>query len=229
MRADLASQGIAACRAARSRASPKSAAGTLLSGDEPRPTCAHGISSARSGLVREMEREFKTAAALDAAFDYAGPERNLGLLYREAPGWPVSIGSKRKARELLEQAVKLAPGLSRKPSEPGRSLFEMGRPRPCENAIERARRHLADGATNFTGEPGNKAGMTGHQRRDAARKKAREVHSGDSRRPNSRHAGNLNLAKFSVAAMPAIDSIMSADNRSRRQLSASWPKNLLRH
>ena len=60
-------------------------------------------------LVREMEREFKTAAELDGHFDYAGPERSLGLLYRDAPGWPVSIGSRRKAREWLEQAEKLAP------------------------------------------------------------------------------------------------------------------------
>jgi hypothetical protein len=35
--------------------------------------------------------------------------RNLGLLYRDAPGWPFSIGSKRKAREWLERAAALAP------------------------------------------------------------------------------------------------------------------------
>ncbi len=60
-------------------------------------------------MVREMEREFKTADDLDEHFDYAGPERCLGLLYRDAPGWPISIGSRHKAREWLEQAVKLAP------------------------------------------------------------------------------------------------------------------------
>ena len=60
-------------------------------------------------MVREIEREFKTADDLDEHFDYAGPARCLGLLYRDAPGWPVSIGSRHKAREWLEQAVKLAP------------------------------------------------------------------------------------------------------------------------
>ncbi|MGD0253115.1 MAG: hypothetical protein ABSC01_10520 [Verrucomicrobiota bacterium] len=60
-------------------------------------------------LVREMEREFKTADDLDERFDYAGPARCLGLLYRDAPGWPTSIGSRRKAREWLERAAKLAP------------------------------------------------------------------------------------------------------------------------
>jgi len=60
-------------------------------------------------IVREMERELKTAVRFDGHFDYAGPERSLGLLYRDAPGWPMSIGSRHKAREWLEQAEKLAP------------------------------------------------------------------------------------------------------------------------
>ena len=30
-------------------------------------------------------------------------------MYRDAPGWPISIGSRRKAREWLERAAKLAP------------------------------------------------------------------------------------------------------------------------
>jgi hypothetical protein len=33
----------------------------------------------------------------------------LGLLYRDAPGWPLSIGSKRKAREFLERAARVSP------------------------------------------------------------------------------------------------------------------------
>jgi hypothetical protein len=61
-------------------------------------------------LVDEMEVEFKTARELDANFDFAGPDRNLGQLYFEAPGWPTSIGSRSKARQHLERAVKLKPG-----------------------------------------------------------------------------------------------------------------------
>lgn len=60
-------------------------------------------------LVRQMEREFKTAASLDRSLDDGGPERTLGLLYRDAPGWPVSIGSRRKALDWLNQAEKVAP------------------------------------------------------------------------------------------------------------------------
>ena len=60
-------------------------------------------------LVRQMEREFKMASRLDRRFDDAGPERTLGLLYRDAPGWPISIGNRRKALQWLQDAEKTAP------------------------------------------------------------------------------------------------------------------------
>ena len=60
-------------------------------------------------LVDEMERAFKTAASLDANLDHAGPDRSLGLLYLDAPGWPTSIGSNKKARQHLQKAVELCP------------------------------------------------------------------------------------------------------------------------
>jgi tetratricopeptide (TPR) repeat protein len=59
-------------------------------------------------IVKEMESEFLTAVNLDSSFDFAGPARNLGLLYREAPTFG-SIGSRRKACEWLRRAVQLAP------------------------------------------------------------------------------------------------------------------------
>lgn len=60
-------------------------------------------------LVKDMEREFKLAAEIDPVFEYAGPDRSLGILYLEAPGWPTSIGNKAKARSHLQRAVKLVP------------------------------------------------------------------------------------------------------------------------
>ena len=45
-------------------------------------------------LVREMETEFILVLHTNAAFDNAGPDRNLGLLYRDCPGWPASIGNR---------------------------------------------------------------------------------------------------------------------------------------
>ncbi|MGH7970857.1 MAG: tetratricopeptide repeat protein, partial [Limisphaerales bacterium] len=43
-----------------------------------------------------------------AHLDYAGPDRSLGLLYRDAPSF-ISIGNRSKAREHLRRAVALAP------------------------------------------------------------------------------------------------------------------------
>lgn len=60
-------------------------------------------------LLSEMEKHFKRALDLDPAFDQAGADRCLGLLYRDAPGWPLSLGSKAKARTHLERAVERCP------------------------------------------------------------------------------------------------------------------------
>ena len=60
-------------------------------------------------LVDEMEIELKNAIAIDPKFDYAGAHRSLGMLYRDAPGWPASIGSRSKAKQHLLKAVQLAP------------------------------------------------------------------------------------------------------------------------
>jgi tetratricopeptide (TPR) repeat protein len=59
-------------------------------------------------MVKDMEREFSLARTLDKDFDFAGPDRNLGLLYRDAPIF-ASIGSRSKARKHLEASVALAP------------------------------------------------------------------------------------------------------------------------
>lgn len=60
-------------------------------------------------LVSDMEKAFDTTITLDSKFDYAGPHRCLGLLYRDAPGWPISVGNKGKARQHLTKAVQLSP------------------------------------------------------------------------------------------------------------------------
>src|SRR5438132_12182095 len=59
-------------------------------------------------IVDEMQREFIIARDLDAHFDHGGPERNLGLLYRDAPSLG-SIGNRNKARVHLQRAAELAP------------------------------------------------------------------------------------------------------------------------
>jgi hypothetical protein len=60
-------------------------------------------------LVSQMEEAWTRTIALDPNFDYAGGHRAIGILYRDAPGWPTSIGSKKKARLHLLKALELAP------------------------------------------------------------------------------------------------------------------------
>jgi len=55
-----------------------------------------------------MEREFSVARDSDPSFDFAGPDRNLGLLYRDAPAL-LSVGNRAQAKKHLERAVELAP------------------------------------------------------------------------------------------------------------------------
>src|ERR1039457_6906966 len=59
-------------------------------------------------LVNQMQRAFTRAHDLEEQLEWAGPDRNLGLLYRDAPAF-ASIGSRSKAREHLKRAVELAP------------------------------------------------------------------------------------------------------------------------
>jgi len=108
-RAAIAQAGIAACRHLLAR-DPNSAAGHYYLGiDYGELAEAEAPSMAAYRLIHEIEHEFKAAADLDERQDDAGPLRCLGLLYRDAPGWPISIGSRRKARELLDRAAALAP------------------------------------------------------------------------------------------------------------------------
>ena len=61
------------------------------------------------GIVKDLDRGLQLASGMNPRLDHAGPDRCLGLLYRDAPGWPVSVGSKSKARTHLLRAVELAP------------------------------------------------------------------------------------------------------------------------
>ena len=109
VRADFARQGIAASKAAVARAAKSAAAHYYLAMNYGELAQAEAPSLAAYKLVHEVEQEFKTAAELDATFDYAGPVRNLGALYFQAPAWPLSVGSKKRAREKFLRAAALAP------------------------------------------------------------------------------------------------------------------------
>lgn len=105
-RATLAEEGIAACRQAIARQSNSAPAYYYLGMSLGQLAQTRGLSALR--LVSQMEQAFRRAGELDRRLDYAGPDRNLGLLYRDAPPF-ISVGSRSRAREHLGQAVKLAP------------------------------------------------------------------------------------------------------------------------
>jgi tetratricopeptide (TPR) repeat protein len=107
LRAAYAEEGMAAARAVLQQ-DPRSAPGfyyLALNEGQLASTKTFGALS----LVKEMERHLLEARKLDRTFDYGGPDRTLGILYRDAPGWPISVGSRKKARRHLEQALAIAP------------------------------------------------------------------------------------------------------------------------
>jgi tetratricopeptide (TPR) repeat protein len=106
-RAALAAHGIAACRRTLER-NPKCAPAAYYLGLNLGQLARTKLLGALP-LVSEMEGGFKQARQLDEQFDHAGPDRFLGQLYFQAPGWPTSVGSRSKARKHLERAAELSP------------------------------------------------------------------------------------------------------------------------
>ncbi|MEI6356249.1 MAG: hypothetical protein WCP53_04020 [Verrucomicrobiota bacterium] len=107
-RAAIAEEAIRVCRAAVVRDPRSAPAHYYLGLDLGQLALTRALGGLK--LVREMEKHWLAAKWIDETFDSGGPDRSLGLLYFEAPGWPASIGSHAKARTHLEHAVKLAPG-----------------------------------------------------------------------------------------------------------------------
>jgi tetratricopeptide (TPR) repeat protein len=103
----VANEGIAACRRAIDLVPGAAPAHYYLALNLGQLARTRNLSAL--GIISEMRRELETARQLDRAYDYAGPDRTLGLLYLGAPGWPLSFGSNRKAREHLQRAVNLSP------------------------------------------------------------------------------------------------------------------------
>lgn len=103
----VAEQGIGVCRQLIAR-QPDSAPGHYYLGLNLGQLADTRRNFSALKMVREMEREFLRACELDERFDYAGPDRTLGMLYLQAPVIG-SIGSRSKARQRLKRAVELAP------------------------------------------------------------------------------------------------------------------------
>ncbi len=172
-RADIANQGIAACRQLIAR-DPKSAPAHYYLGMNLGQLARTELLGALA-LVREMESEFKTAAALDENFDHAGTSHNLGLLYRDAPGWPASIGNKRKARDWLERAVKLAPDYPENHLTLAESFLQWDDAEHAKLELNALDSIWSKARTNYTGEAWEQSWDSWSTRRDATRRKIEEI------------------------------------------------------
>ena len=171
-RATLAIQCIAACRQLLAQ-QPKSTPGHYYLGMNLGQLARTEILGALK-IVKQMEAEFKTADNLDAHFDYAGPARCLGLLYRDATGWPTSIGSRHKAREWLEQAVQLAPDYPENRLNLAESRLQWNDRTGAKNELKALDALWPSARTNLTGEAWEPSWSGWSIRRDAARKKLDE-------------------------------------------------------
>src|ERR1700690_3888436 len=173
-RAELAGQGIAVCRQLLARES-NSAPGHYYLAIELGQLADTKRNLAAIKMVREIEREFKTADDLDEHFDYAGPARCLGLLYRDAPGWPVSIGSRHKAREWLEQAVKLAPNYPENRLNLVESCWQWQDRAAAGNELKTLDALWPSAQTNITGEAWERSWNDWSTRREVARNNLKET------------------------------------------------------
>ncbi len=148
-RAQVARQGIEACGQAIQRQSRLAAAHYYLALNLGE--LARGETFRALKLVRQMETELKVAIELDPKFDYAGPHRALGLLYQDAPGWPVSLGSRKRAREHLLKAVELAPDFPENRLCWLEACLEWGDKQAAESAARVAAEILQEASSRFTG------------------------------------------------------------------------------
>jgi len=172
-RAVIARQGIAACRQFIAREPESAPAHYYLAMDLGQLARTKTLGALK--MVREIEREFKTAAELDGHFDYAGPERGLGLLYRDAPGWPVSLGSRHKARQWLEHAAELAPHYPENHLNLDESYFQWHDQTSASRELEALDMLWPGARTNFVGKAWERSWDDWSARRDAVRKRLSEI------------------------------------------------------
>jgi tetratricopeptide (TPR) repeat protein len=167
-RASLAEQGMAACQRAIGLNSNSAPAYYYLGMDLGQLARTRRLSALR--LVSQMEREFMRARDLDEHFDWAGPDRNLGLLYRDAPPF-ASVGSRTKAREHLKRAVELAPGYPENRLNLIETYLSWHEPNNARSQLTALEDLWPSARTNFTGKGWAASWADWEQRLRQSRKK----------------------------------------------------------
>jgi hypothetical protein len=147
-RASLAEQGIAASEQAITSKPDLAPAHYYLAMNLGQLARTRGLSALK--LVNQMQREFTRAHDLEEQFDWAGPDRNLGLLYRDAPGIG-SIGSHSKAREHLKRAAELAPRYPENRLNLVETYLNWGEPNNAQRELAALEAAWPSARTNFVG------------------------------------------------------------------------------
>lgn len=148
-RAAIANTGIDAARTAIQRETTNAAARYWLGMNLGQLARTKTLGALK--IVREMEQEFHGARTLDPHTDHAGPDRSLGFLYRDAPGWPTSIGSKKKARKHFERAIELNPEFPDNQLGLLESFNEWNETGNFQRQLKITERVLAEAKSKFTG------------------------------------------------------------------------------
>ena len=180
--AEIARCGIETCRQWLVKASNSAPARYYLAMNLGELAQAQAPSLTSYRLVHEIEREFLATAELDARFDFAGPARCLGLLYRDAPGWPLSIGNKRKAREWLIRAVALAPEFPENQLNLAETYLRWRQKEETENALAKLTSIWPAAQTNLTGVRWEKDWFDWKQRHESVQTEFNRVFKAQSSR-----------------------------------------------
>ena len=166
-RAEFAEQGIAACGPALER-EPNLAPGQYYLGmNLGQLARTKGLSALK--LVKRMERAFSAARELDEKFDYAGPDRNLGLLYRDAPSI-LSVGSRSRAKQHLERAAELTPDYPENRLNLGETLLNWNDRNGARRELKVLEELWPRARANFTGEAWTSSWLEWEARRQKLRK-----------------------------------------------------------
>jgi tetratricopeptide (TPR) repeat protein len=170
-RASLGEMGITACRQMLTNAPSSAPLHYYLAMNLGQVARTKGLGALK--LVDQMEREFLAARKLDVTFDYAGPDRNLGLLYRDAPALG-SVGSRSRARQHLTRAVVLAPEYPENRLDLMESYLEWKDHKDALREFKALEEQWPAARSRFTGEAWTAAWADWEARLQTARKKIEE-------------------------------------------------------
>lgn len=148
-RAHLANEGIEVCKELLNKNANNGEVHYWLAMNYAQLARTKGWSALK--IVNEMEKEYLKAIELKPDVDYGGPHRYLGLLYRDAPGWPLSIGSKTKARKHLEEAVKIAPEFPDNQLFLIESYLKWSEKKLAQEQLAQAKKFIEQARKKFTG------------------------------------------------------------------------------